>query len=171
MSGSALSPVSISSEADYFSQTLAKAVNCDSGPDSSHLLECLRTKSVDELNKVNFGIEDSFRTSFGPIVDGLLIPTDPSLLMESENSSGHHLSYLHPMGLRQMTHGSPKPVHSLLFGVVRTEAPFVYTESEEKNGIDGLQRDRILYSFIKNIIDYYQEVSYLGSVLSQNCSC
>jgi len=187
MSGSALSPLSIARESDYFTQYLAKAVNCDSNsntnpvqqqhsqdifPTSSssstsasalqhQMLECLRAKSIDELNKVSFGIEDSFRTSFGPIIDGLLIPTDPLNLMESENSSSHHLSYLHPMGLRTMMPGSSKPPHSLLFGVSRNEAPDMFTEQEERTGIDGLRRDRVLYSFIKNSVDFYQEVSHV----------
>lgn len=192
MSGSALGPSSIARDSDFFTQSLAKAVNCESSssspsssqdhhlltPSSSQasssqpssssssqqqqqqqILECLRTKSVDELNKVNYGIDDSFRVTFGPIVDGLLIPQDPLLLMESENSSSHHLSYLHPMGLRSMMPGSSKPPHSLMMGVTSMESPFIFTDIEEKTGIDGLRRDRILYSFIKNIIDYYQEVS------------
>lgn len=212
MSGSALSPTTIARDSEFFTQSLAKAVNCDSNsgssssaasssqdhhlltqssqvssqssssssssPSSHHqqqqhqqtqLLECLRSKSVDELTKVNFGIDDSFRVSFGPIIDGLLIPVEPASLMESDNASGHHLSYLHPLGLK--SNSQSRTPHSLLFGVSACEAPLaLFSENEEKNGIDGLRRDRILYSFIKNIIDYYQEVSlvflsYLPSLL------
>lgn len=203
MSGSALSPLTISTEADFFTQSLAKAVHCDgSSPgasssassqaasqassssssssnghlnvasanpngasDSNALLECLRSKSLDELIKVSYGIDDTFKISFGPIVDGLLIPTDPRILMESSNGSSNHLSYLHPMGLRSSSASTiSKPAHALLFGVTKTESPFIFTESEEKSGIDSLRRDKILYSFIKNIIDYYQEVILLSVI-------
>lgn len=162
MSGSALSPLTISTEADFFTQSLAKAVNCDITLDPSHLLECLRTKSLDELNKVNLGTEESLQTTFGPIVDGLLIPTDPLSLMESENSSSHHLTYQHTIGLKSSSSSSSaprSPSHSLMFGFVKTDAPFIFTDQEERNGIDPGRRNRILYDFVKNLIDYYQEVS------------
>lgn len=188
MSGSALAPWTIARDTDSFTKFLAKSVNCpDSGSSSSSfhssqttghssehlhssspsgssgsgLIECLRTKSVEELLKVNFDHHDeSFKTSFGPIIDGLLIPADPLMLMESENDSTHHLSYLHPMGRQLSSSASSKPVHSLMFGVTRTEAPFIFTQDEETYGIENLRRDQILYSLIKNIIEYYQEVSW-----------
>lgn len=164
MSGSALSPFTISTEADFFTQSLSKSVNCDITLDPSHLLECLRTKSLDELNKVNLGNGESLQTTFGPIVDGLLIPTDPRSLMESENSSAHHLTYQHTIGLKSSASSSssaPRSVsHSLMFGFVKTDAPFIFTDQEERNGIDPGRRNRILYDFVKNLIDYYQEVSF-----------
>ena len=98
-------------------------------------------------------------------MDGLLLPTDPNILMESSNGSSNHLSYLHPMGVRSNSPSTVvKPAHGLLFGVTKTESPFIFTESEEKSGIDSLRRDKILYSFIKNIIDYYQEVILLSVI-------
>ena len=160
MSGSALSPLTISTEADFYTQSLAKAVNCDTSLEPSHLLECLRTKSVGELNKVNLGIDESFTTTFGPIIDGLLIPTDPRSLMESENSSSHHLTYQHPIGLKSGSSSITRsPSHSLLFGAVKTEAPSIFTDQEERTGIDAARRNRILYDLVKSMIDYYQEVS------------
>lgn len=168
MSGSALSPVTISTESDFHTQSLAKAVNCDtSSLDPSLLLECLRTKSVSELNKVNLlaatDETSSFQTTFGPIVDGLLIPADPRSLMESENSSSHHLTYQHPIGLKSGSSSSimKTPSHDLLFGFVTNEAPSIFTDQEERNGIDAGRRNRIIYDLVKNMIDYYQEVSYM----------
>lgn len=156
MSGSALSSYAISRDSDTFTRYLSKAVNCGSH-DSSVLLECLRSKSVEELIKVNFEIEEAFKSSFGPIVDGLLVPAEPRFLMESDNDSTHHLSYLHPTG-RQKSLANFKPPHPLLFGVTRIESPFLFTDQEEKNGLDATKRDNVLRSLVRNVVDYYQEV-------------
>lgn len=172
MSGSALSPTTIATEADFHAQSLAKAVNCDTSLDPSLLLECLRTKSVNELNSVNLGSDDPFQTTFGPIVDGLLIPADPRSLMESENSSSQHSLYQHTIGMKSGSSSASKvPSHSLMFGFAKTaDAPSILTEHEERNGIDVTRRNRILYDFIKNIIDYYQEVSTWTRQCIESCT-
>lgn len=167
MSGSALSSWTISRDSDAFTRYLSKAVNCGHGDtNSAVLLECLRSKSVEELIKVNFEIEESFKASFGPIVDGLLVPAEPRILMESDNDSTHHLSYLHPTG-RQQSPASFKPPHPLLFGTTRAESPFLFTDEEEKLGIDLNKRDAVLRSLVKHVVDYYQEVQFAKHITTQ----
>lgn len=185
MSGSSLAPWAIGRDADFYLESLAKSVNCDPSSSSFELIQCLRSKSVEDLVKADFYDDDIYKTSFGPIIDGLLIPSDPISLMESINDSSHHLSYLHPMGKQQQSqsHSFPstspsssssssstsiknKPTsHSLLAGVTKTEMPFIFTDSEEKFGIEFSEekRDSILYSLITSIVDYYQEVSFMAS--------
>ena len=186
MSGSSLAPWAIGRDADFYLESLAKSVNCDPSSSSFELIQCLRSKSVEDLVKADFYDDDIYKTSFGPIIDGLLIPSDPISLMESINDSSHHLSYLHPMGKQQQSqsHSFPstspssfsssssstsiknKPTsHSLLAGVTKTEMPFIFTDSEEKFGIEFSEekRDSILYSLITSIVDYYQEVSFISS--------
>lgn len=109
MSGSALSPWAISRDAEWFTRYLAKAVNCGVHSDSSVLLECLRGKPVDELIKVNLQVEEAFKSAFAPMVDGVLLPAEPRILMESKNDSSHHLSFLPPsVSITTHTHHTVK---------------------------------------------------------------
>lgn len=215
MSGSSLVPGTISTDPEFFTQSLAKSLNCEvpsvtnSSPESdqsaqktsssslpvttsssTQIIECLRTKSMEEILKVTFdGYEDDqqnflMKTSFGPVIDGLLIPADPRILMQQQDYDDYshlmispHMNYAQTMSssghkqqfrtsssqslLSSMTSSSSpfRMIHPLLTGVTRIESPFIFTDSEEKMGIEGNRRDQIMSSFIKNYIDYYQEVS------------
>ncbi|XP_015782174.1 neuroligin-4, X-linked-like [Tetranychus urticae] len=87
MSGSALSSWAISHRIEDYAKYLSKAVNCPNY-DNILMVDCLRTKSMVELLKVDLEEDDDFYLSgFGPIIDGLVVPSDPRLVMESVNSS------------------------------------------------------------------------------------
>lgn len=187
MSGSGLSPWSIAKDSDYHLELVAKSVNCDpNNLNSFELITCLRSKSVEELLKSEEQLHtnddhgyhgDIFKSSFGPIIDGLLIVSDPINLMESYsgNDSNHN-----SIGGKQLVpqsssfssssasaSGKKLASHSLLAGVTRSEYPFIFTQSEEDTGLDNDsdgndgKSDSILYNLITSIVDYYQEVSSL----------
>lgn len=183
MSGSALSPWSIAKDADYHLESMAKSVNCDpSNLNSFELITCLRSKTVDELIKAEEQLNDSdgnghsdiFKSSFGPIIDGLLIVSDPISLMESFNLAndsnvGNNKQLIPQNNLLQSSFAtasnkkSASP-HSLLAGVTRSEYPFIFTQSEEDSGLDNdhdakdNKSESILYNLITSIVDFYQEV-------------
>lgn len=129
------------------------------------MVDCLRTKSVEELLKVENTNKrrEAFDTSLGPIIDGLAVPSDPRLLMASPNDTLPHrldpIYHSHAIS-RQLGQLAKRP-HHLLFGITRIESPFLFTDQEERTGIDSERRDHILRALVKNVVDYYQEVSCL----------
>ncbi|RWS29229.1 neuroligin-2-like protein, partial [Leptotrombidium deliense] len=157
MSGAALSSWSLATDAESHAKYVAKAVNCPNY-DNVLMVDCLRTKMMDELLKIDVQSDDAFRTSFGPIIDGLVVPSEPRHLMESENDSSHHLSYMYPnMRANTALSGRTTP-HHLMYGVTRVESPLLFTSDEEKHGIDFERRDDILRTLVRNVVNYYQEV-------------
>ncbi|RWS10607.1 neuroligin-4: X-linked-like protein, partial [Dinothrombium tinctorium] len=166
MSGSALSSWSLATEAESHAKYLSKAVNCPNY-DNILMVDCLRTKLMEELLKVDLQAEDAFRSSFGPIIDGLVVPSDPRILMESENDSSHHLSYTYPNIRQNVAISSRSVPHHLMYGVTRVESPLLFTADEEKHGIDFERRDEILRTLVRNVVNYYQEVSVCYVVQSR----
>lgn len=77
--GSALSPWAIARDADFYSRLLAKSLNCPVH-DNTLLVDCLRTKSMAELLAVDLKAADE-RAAFGPIIDGIVIPSEPRTLV------------------------------------------------------------------------------------------
>jgi neuroligin len=106
------------------------------------MVECLRQKRIDELFSVDYQVPDHL-TAFGPIIDGIVVPSEPKYLMQAE--SDHR--------------GSRLAHHSdLLIGVTRVEAPPVFNSHEERHGIDTIRRDRILRTLVRNLFDFHQQV-------------
>lgn len=160
MSGSALHPMILAKDPDNYARYLAKSVNCPNY-EGAMLVDCLRTKSVEELLKVEStsnNKREAFDASLGPIIDGLAVPADPRLIMVSPNDSlQHHLDNIYHTA-RQFGQLSRRP-HHLLFGVTRVESPQgLFTELEERQGIDVERRDHILRTLVRAAVDYYQEV-------------
>jgi len=143
MSGSAMHPLSLTKgDPNVYARYLAKAVNCPNY-DSSVLVDCLRTKSVEELLKVESNHnKDAFDLSLGLIIDGLAIPADPRLVTvaspnDSIHSLQHHLDPVYHTARQYNSQSSSKRPHPLLFGVTRIESPFaLFTDQEERFGID-----------------------------------
>ena len=77
--GSALSPWAIARDADFYSRQLAKSLSCPVH-DNALLVDCLRSKSMDELLAVDLKAPDQL-TAFGPIIDGIVIPSEPRSLV------------------------------------------------------------------------------------------
>lgn len=182
MSGSALAPWTIAKDSDYHVESLSKSVNCDpsSLASSFELITCLRSKSVEELLKSDIydnADADMYKPMFGPIVDGLLIPNDPINLMESainadnnnyvNNNNNNNNNFNNKQtssasisaNIGHVASTKRSSTHSLMAGVTKSEYPFIFTDAEERNGLNNEdKRDNILYNLITSIVDYYQEV-------------
>lgn len=78
MSGSALSPWSMSTPASTvkYSQELARALNCPiEHKGFKKMVECLRRQKLDDiLNHEPIG--PTFLSTFGPTIDGIILPSD-----------------------------------------------------------------------------------------------
>lgn len=80
LSGSALCPWSgtcpwaTNRDADTNARLLGKSLNCPTY-DNLLMVECLRSKTVDELLSVDMKIPEH-SSAFGPIIDGIVIPSD-----------------------------------------------------------------------------------------------
>ena len=85
MSGSALSPWSMStpSNAVKYSQELARALNCPvEHKGFKKMVECLRHKKLEDiLNHEPIG--PTFLSTFGPTIDGIILPSDLIASMSS----------------------------------------------------------------------------------------
>ena len=161
MSGSNLAPATLATEAELFSATLAKGAGCDASADPAILLQCLRTKDAQQLVKVGVGAVDGVagQTAFGPIVDGLLVPSDPLSVMQSDNGSSAFA-------------GSPRTSarpHDLLIGVTSMEAPASLTQTEAGGGggIDVGRRNRILYDVMRRLTDHAHQDLVLMTLVNE----
>lgn len=138
-SGSALSPWAIASDAVIHSRKLANVLGCPDEPDkSSIMVDCLRQKSVEDIISVNFKVPTHL-TAFGPVVDGIVIPNDPALLMSEYDS----------------LYGN----YDLLFGVTKIESYNQFTMHDERHGIDPARRDRLLRTLVRNLFNFHLQVN------------
>ncbi|KAJ6217577.1 hypothetical protein RDWZM_008734 [Blomia tropicalis] len=139
-SGSALSPWAIASDAMMHAKNLANTLGCGDSSNSNGILECLRHKSVLEITSVPLRVPTHL-TAFGPVIDGIVIPNDPQILMSKMNSIFGN--------------------YQLLFGVGRVESYEHFSMYDERHGIDVGRRDRLLRTLIRNMFNYHlQEIFY-----------
>lgn len=125
--------------------------------DNVQLVECLKRKSVDELQSVNVA---SFRflSAFGPIVDGIVVPYEPRLIMES-------LAYGANAPSSSSTSGKSNPTGhvfsgDILFGVTRLQSPLgLFSAYDERYGIDVERRNQVLRTLVRNMFDFHQQVN------------
>lgn len=140
ISGSALSPWAIASDAIYHARNFAKILGCLENPRMEKMvLECLRHKTIEDILSIDLKIPTHL-TAFGPIIDGIVIPNDPQSLMSKSN----------PL------FGS----YELLFGVVKTESYNLFSNYDEQYGLDLSRRDRLLRTLIRNLFNYHLQVSF-----------
>lgn len=167
MSGSALAPWAIARDSETYAKILGKSLNCPTS-DSSEMTDCLRTKRIEDILDVDLKVPD-FLTSFGPIVDGIVIMAEPKeSVLNSDGTvpDGLKGSSGNP-GINSLTHGDPRipttPLvpFDLLFGVTKVETPPIFSSVEERLGIDIKRRDRILRTLVRNLFDYHQQVILL----------
>lgn len=148
------------------------------------MVDCLRTKSIDELLSVTYKVPDHL-TAFGPIIDGIVVPSEPRILLHSfklnqqlqqRGSSAtatpsaassaststwshlHHRLHHHTAGTAWSQSKQPISYPDLLVGVTRAEMPPLFSSHEERNGITLARRDRILRTLVRNLFDYHQQV-------------
>ncbi|XP_054153937.1 neuroligin-3-like isoform X2 [Oppia nitens] len=143
-SGSALSPWAVASDAVLHSRNLAKALRCPDEPDkNSVMVDCLRQRSVEDIIAVDLRVPTHL-TAFGPVIDGIVIPNDPAILMSDPNS--FYANY------------------DLMFGVTNIEAYNQFTAQDERNGIDPQRRDRLLRTLVRNLFSYHLQEIFLTIV-------
>ncbi len=126
------------------------------------MVECLRQKSLDEIMSVN-QTTPQYLTAFGPIIDGIVVPSDPKHIMQT-GMSDFNYNFHHNFTPANFVYTS-NSVHyfnsyDLLFGVTRVEAPYIFSDHEERHGIDLSRRDRILRTLVRNLFDFHQQVNY-----------
>jgi len=144
-SGSALSPWAIASDAIVHAKSVASALGCGEQSNINSVLDCLRQKSVDEITSVALKVPTHL-TAFGPVIDGIVIPSDPQTLMAKANS----------------VFGN----YQLLFGVTKIESYGLFSMYDERHGIDISRRDRLLRTLVRNLFNYHLQV--ISEARSQN---
>lgn len=83
MGGTALADWALAGNPDEVTYQVAKSLNCQIHDDFA---ECLRKKTLDEIMAASGATTPDFRTRFGPIVDSLVMRTDPRKSMEYNNN-------------------------------------------------------------------------------------
>ena len=137
-SGSALSPWAIASDAILHAKNVAKAVGCTEQSNINGVLECLRHKSVQEITSIALKVPTHL-TAFGPVIDGIVIPSDPQTLMSKPNS----------------IYGN----YPLLIGITKVESYNQFSMYDERHGVDVSRRDRLLRTLVRNLFNYHLQVS------------
>ncbi|GIY89413.1 neuroligin-4, X-linked [Caerostris darwini] len=132
-SGSALCPWAIAKDAISHTQKLAQRLNC-SMQDSMMLIECLRKKRVEDIMSVDI-VGPDYLSTFGPTVDGIVLPHEPIYLMEIKPD----------LFLR----------YDLMLGTAKAENYFTFSAVEEVMGIDLQRRDRILRTLVRNLYTHH----------------
>ena len=136
-SGSALSPWAIAHDAITHTRQVAKALDCPAH-DNTALVECLRKRDLQDILNLNVSAPE-YLSTFGPTVDGIVLPADPADIMEKNAALFTQ--------------------YDLMFGCTKVESYFQFSAMEEKFGIDSERRDRVIRTLVRNIFTYHlQEV-------------
>lgn len=94
-SGTALSSWAVNYQPAKYTRILADKVGCNM-LDTTDMVECLRNKNHKELIQQTI-TPATYHISFGPVIDGDVIPDDPQILMEQ----GEFLNYDIMLGVNQ----------------------------------------------------------------------
>ncbi|XP_065772348.1 neuroligin-4, X-linked [Muntiacus reevesi] len=94
-SGTALSSWAVNYQPAKYTRILADKVGCNM-LDTTDMVECLRNKNYRELIQQAI-TPATYHISFGPVIDGDVIPDDPQILMEQ----GEFLNYDIMLGVNQ----------------------------------------------------------------------
>ena len=94
-SGTALSSWAVNYQPAKYTRILADKVGCNM-LDTTDMVECLRNKNYRELIQQSI-TPATYHISFGPVIDGDVIPDDPQILMEQ----GEFLNYDIMLGVNQ----------------------------------------------------------------------
>nr|XP_020730845.1 neuroligin-4, X-linked [Odocoileus virginianus texanus] len=94
-SGTALSSWAVNYQPAKYTRILADKVGCNM-LDTTDMVECLRDKNYRELIQQTI-TPATYHISFGPVIDGDVIPDDPQILMEQ----GEFLNYDIMLGVNQ----------------------------------------------------------------------
>lgn len=137
ISGSALSPWAIASDSFVYAKNVAKILGCNDAPS---VLDCLRTKSTSEMVSIDLNVPTHL-SSFGPIIDGIVIPNHPQTLMKKPDS----------------LFGK----YDLILGMTKVESYHLFSMKDEKYGVDVARRDRLLRTLVRNLFNYHLQEIFL----------
>ncbi|KFM59615.1 Neuroligin-1, partial [Stegodyphus mimosarum] len=141
-SGSALSPWAIARDSITYTLHIARVLDCPAQHNTA-LVECLRKRDLQDIMDVEIQTSD-YLSSFGPTVDGIVLPQDPAEIMEKNAQLFSQ--------------------YDLMFGSTRVESYFQFSAMEEKFGIDSARRDRVLRTLVRNLFTYHLQEIYLTIV-------
>ena len=136
--------------------------------DNIQLVDCLKRKSIDELLSVDVA-PFRFLAAFGPIVDGIVVPYEPLLMMESlvygpstlsGSSSSSSSSSTSTASKMSIPPGGFAFNGDILFGITRVECPSsLFSTYDERYGIDVNRRNQVLRTLVRNMFDFHQQVN------------
>ena len=137
-SGSALCPWALSYNAIKYGREYVQAIGCYSEESkSSNIVDCLRHKTITELLSVQISTP-RFLTGFGPMVDGIVVVTDPLTMMNDPTST--FASY------------------NLMIGVTRLESYNLFSSIDFDEGLNESRRDKIIRTLVRNVYNYHLQV-------------
>lgn len=140
MSGSALSDWALNYNPQQITMQVAKQLNCPI--EDAKLGECLRRKSYQEILNVTI-IAPEFLTIYGPIVDGLVVPSDPYQVMADNELFGQF---------------------DLLFGMTEIESFNILGREASQNGLPQVDRDHNIRRYLSNRFDKRPEIAFLSTL-------
>lgn len=166
MSGSALAPWAIVSDANDVALQVAQAADCvhlvGDRSDSETILNCLREAPLERIDQAAAkiarpGIFRQFRTVFGPSIDGVVIRGG-----QQQQHLGSTMSSI-PSGPRKRSDDG-RPTYDSMFGVTGYESTFQLSEVATEQGLDGVERDLLLRAFVAETYRYHQTEIFLTLV-------
>lgn len=140
MSGSALSDWALNYNPQQITMQVAKKLNCPM--EDAQLGACLRQKSYQEILNVTVTAPE-FLTLFGPIVDGLVVPSDPHQNMADSESFSRF---------------------DLLFGMTEIESFNILGRDAIQDGLPQIERDHNIRRYLVNRFDKRPEVAFLSTL-------
>ncbi|KAK3583366.1 hypothetical protein CHS0354_038985 [Potamilus streckersoni] len=136
-SGSALSSWATSVNPVLCSRRLAQNINCTGYIDTSELLNCLKSKPLEELVQ-HVPLAPKYYSCFGPVL----------------NRQGFNTLSLRGLMREKKTRFAKTPI---IFGITKDESYSFFTEQEIRDGIDKERRTQILRTFVHNMYQYHKQ--------------
>ncbi|KAK3583367.1 hypothetical protein CHS0354_038986 [Potamilus streckersoni] len=137
-SGSALSSWAMSVNPSMCAKRMAINVNCTGSLNNSErLINCLRSKSVEELVE-NVPLAPKYYSCFAPTL----------------NSQGFVSQSIQELMKDKRTRFAKTPI---IFGITRDEAYSYLTEEDIRNGIGNARKAQILRTFVQNIYHHQRQ--------------
>ncbi|XP_044006504.1 neuroligin-1-like isoform X2 [Aphidius gifuensis] len=158
LSGSALSSWAIVEDPVTYAVKLAQTLNCtvpnDLFKEHEIMVDCLRESKLEDLMSVDVQ-PPTFLSGFGPSVDGIVIMPDfqKDLLsyLGPEFQGSTPLPKRHDPGMPITSNNK----YDLLFGVTTSEALWSFAENDVQSGFEGVRRDRIIRTYVRNAYTYH----------------
>lgn len=165
MSGSALSDWALNYNPQQITLQVAKKLNCPT--EDTLLLDCLRKKRYEEITNISVTVDSEFLTIFGPIVDGLVIPSDPHQGKTAPLSQKKSLK-INLLYFAVMAHSDSFSRYDLLFGLTELESYFALGRNAIQNGMSQTNRDYYIRNYLSTRFDKRLEVAFLSTLKEYN---